>query len=250
MFNTFLLFLQALQKICLANHIWSLAELLHADALQQLEVALLGYPVACLIDILSAGLKSTAPTPQLQVVHPPCSFTTTPMSPLPSMVLIMGVTDIPVASRTMAASSGSEGTTPPLYDETTSLKCCWIFPTPIPQPDMTPRSFSSSCTLPLGPSTPLPTVVVPELSIPSHAQLELLHCPGGGKEYQCQLCTFWHTNKDCMLMHVHQHLEITISCPMCGKSFQIATSFRKHSKKAHAFQIIEFEDQWILLSYS
>ena len=37
---------QALQKIQLANHIHSLAELLHADAAQLLEVALLGTPTA------------------------------------------------------------------------------------------------------------------------------------------------------------------------------------------------------------
>ena len=43
---TAFVFTQALQKIRLANHIHSLAELLHADAIQQLELALLGSPVA------------------------------------------------------------------------------------------------------------------------------------------------------------------------------------------------------------
>ena len=43
---------QALQKICLVNHIHSLAELLHTDAIQQLEVALLGTPVAKMLDVL------------------------------------------------------------------------------------------------------------------------------------------------------------------------------------------------------
>ena len=49
--------LQALQKICLADHIHSLAELLNTDAMQQLEDALLASLVANLIDIFSVGLQ-------------------------------------------------------------------------------------------------------------------------------------------------------------------------------------------------
>ena len=78
------------------------------DAIQQWEVALLGSAVALLINILSVCLKYTASTSQPQVLHPPCVCTTTPMSPLPPTILIMGVTDAPTA---MATSSG-EGTTP------------------------------------------------------------------------------------------------------------------------------------------
>ena len=37
---------QALQKICLTNHIRSMADLLHTDAMQQLVVALMGSPTA------------------------------------------------------------------------------------------------------------------------------------------------------------------------------------------------------------
>ena len=84
---------------------------------------------------------------------------------------------------------------------------------------LTPRPLSPSCTLFSGTSTPLPMEVFPELAISSNAQLEQLNHTGGGKEYQCQLCIFWHTNKDCMLTHVCQHLVITISCPMCGEGF-------------------------------
>ena len=43
---TAFVFTQALHKIRLVNHIPSLAELLHADAIQQLELALLGSPAA------------------------------------------------------------------------------------------------------------------------------------------------------------------------------------------------------------
>ena len=51
-FITAFVCIQALQKIRLTNHICSLAELLHADAIQQLELALLGSPVAKLLDVL------------------------------------------------------------------------------------------------------------------------------------------------------------------------------------------------------
>ena len=41
------------QKIQLASHIHSLAELLHANAMQQLELALLGSPAAKVLDVLA-----------------------------------------------------------------------------------------------------------------------------------------------------------------------------------------------------
>ena len=62
-FITVFVFTQALQKIRLANHIHSLAELLHADAIQQLELALLGSPAAKLLDVLSMSLKHQAAPP-------------------------------------------------------------------------------------------------------------------------------------------------------------------------------------------
>ena len=49
---------QALQKIHLTNHIHSLAELLHADMIQQFEIALLGTPVAKILDVLMMATKS------------------------------------------------------------------------------------------------------------------------------------------------------------------------------------------------
>ena len=59
-FITTFLFTQALQKIRLANHICSLAQLLHADAIQQLEVALLGSPAAKLLDVLLMSMQHQA----------------------------------------------------------------------------------------------------------------------------------------------------------------------------------------------
>ena len=48
-----------------------------------------------------------------------------------------------------------------------------------------------------------------------------------------------------MLMHICQHLEISIGCPMCGKGFQNAASLQKHGKKVHTIQIVEAEDEQI-----
>ena len=48
---------QDLQKIRLANHIHSVVQLLHADTIQQLELALLGSPAAKLLDVLSISLQ-------------------------------------------------------------------------------------------------------------------------------------------------------------------------------------------------
>ena len=44
-------------------------------------------------------------------------------------------------------------------------------------------------------------------------------------------------------MHIWQHLEILVSCPMCGKGFQNVASLCKHEKKAHSIQIDESEQE-------
>ena len=48
-----------------------MADLLHADAIQQLEVALLGLTVAHIIELLSAGLLQPQMTLMPTVVQPP-----------------------------------------------------------------------------------------------------------------------------------------------------------------------------------
>ena len=83
---------QALQKIRLANHIHSLVELLHADVMQQLELALLGSPVARLLDVLVIGTQhQTAASHSTFVPLHPSITLSTPSSP-PS-VPIAGITD-------------------------------------------------------------------------------------------------------------------------------------------------------------
>ena len=84
--------IQALQKIRLANHIHNVAELLHADAMQQLELALMGSPAAKLSDVLSMSLQHQA-EPQWfpSIPFHPLTTSSTPSSP-PS-VPIAGITD-------------------------------------------------------------------------------------------------------------------------------------------------------------
>ena len=53
-----------MQKIHLADHIKRMAELLHADAIQQLEVALLGSPAAQVLDLLAAQMRQPVSTSQ------------------------------------------------------------------------------------------------------------------------------------------------------------------------------------------
>ena len=117
-----------------------------------------------------------------------------------------------------ATSSGVQAITPLSQIESTPSKCWHIFQMPIPA--TTQRSCSPSGILSSSASPPLPIVVVPELAISPYAHPEQINLPGHRKDYKCQLCSFQNTNRDCMLMHIHQHLEISIRCPICGKGFQ------------------------------
>ena len=56
------LVMETLQKICLASHIRHMADLLHTDAIQQLEVALLGMPTSQVIEVLAGGVTSSSST--------------------------------------------------------------------------------------------------------------------------------------------------------------------------------------------
>ena len=75
---------QALQKIHLANHIRQMADQLHSDAIQQLEVPLLRSPTAEVMDLLSASLSK--PPMMISAQPHPCSYTPTPPAPPPVSV--------------------------------------------------------------------------------------------------------------------------------------------------------------------
>ena len=69
-----------------------MADLLHTDAVQQLEVALLESPAAQVIDLLSGGLMQTKPStfaaPAQTYLH---TYTSTPPVPPPIPVLVVGL---------------------------------------------------------------------------------------------------------------------------------------------------------------
>ena len=214
------------------SHICSLAELLHADAVQQLELALLGSPTAKILDVLAMATQShtTFACPSSMSLH----LTTTSYMPIPTpLVPILGVTEMAEHMEIKASSSKMPPPTTSVGIEIASSKHHRIIPMQIPA--TTSRASSSPSKLPL--------VVVSELVVLAHALLEWINCPWGCKNYKCQLCDFQHTNKDCMLTHIQQHLEILIGCPMCSKGFQNVASLHKHGRKIHLIHIVEMENE-------
>ena len=46
-----------------------------------------------------------------------------------------------------------------------------------------------------------------------------------------------------MLMHIWQHLEISVGHPMCGKGFQNVASLHKQGQQVHSVNIVESEHE-------
>ena len=155
------------------NHIKSMAELLYADVIQQLEVALLGSPAAQIIDLLGAGWMQMTLMSMGTVIHPPQVYTSTPVVPPPPAVPTVGVTSsLPVES---VPADGSEVTVSDPQEVTPSIiipKCCQIALTPIQSPESPIPSSSSSSSGPSTKSATYPILVVPELTIPAEAHPE------------------------------------------------------------------------------
>ena len=134
----FLCSLQALQKICLANHIWSLAELLHADTVQRLEVALLGTLAAKILDMLSMATTLQPHTPPLsKPPHPVTTLaSTSSMIVAPPQVPIVGVTQVSgpetLPSTEVAISKGRPSPSTSSDPQVIPSKCRRIMPTPLP----------------------------------------------------------------------------------------------------------------------
>ena len=58
---------------------------------------------------------------------------------------------------------------------------------------------------------------------------EQIKCPGGCKDYKCQLCDFQHTSKDYMLTHIQQHTETSDWVSYVWQRFsKYAVSLCKH----------------------
>ena len=190
------IFFQALQKICLADHIKRMAQLLHANAIQQLEVALLGSPAAQILHLLAAGMRQPASTSQESVILPPKVYTSTWMAPPPPTIPIVGITgSLPIKSVTSEGKSvSSEGNEVMASDSQEISKHHCIVPTSIQPSDSTSLPSSPPSPGPSNKPTSYPILIVQELSVPVEAQPKQLNQPGGGKEYRCQLCPFQHTN--------------------------------------------------------
>ena len=150
------------QKIHLADHICSLAELLHADALLQLEVALLGSPVMSLINILLVSLQSMSSTQHPVVPLQPSVTTSMSPSPPPSLLWVLPTQKSQLKPQPLQVKGTV--TKPLSQKESTPSKCWHIFPMLIPA--TTQRSPSPSSTLSSGVPPHLPPIVVPELAIP------------------------------------------------------------------------------------
>ena len=145
----------------------------------------------------------------------------------------MGVNQVPgpemLPSTEVAISKGRPSLSTSSDPQVIPSKCRRIMPTPMP---ITNSSFPN-----------FPSIIVPKLAILMYTLPEWMNHPGGCKDYKCQTCVSQHTNRDCMLTHIQQHLEISVGCPMCGKGFQNVASLCKHREKIHSVRIVESEQE-------
>ena len=214
------------------SHICSLAELLHANAMQQLELALLGSPTAKVLDVLAMATQSHTTFACSSSMSLHSTTASSALIPTPS-VPILRVTEMAEPREVKTSTSKTSTPTTSVSIKIAPSKHHRIIPMLIPA--TTSRASNSPSKLPL--------VVMPELVAPVHTLPEQINCPGGCKDYKCQLCDFQHMNKDCMLKHIQQHLEILIGCPMCNKGFQNVAALHKHRRKIHSIHIVEMENE-------
>ena len=217
-----------------------MADPLHADIIQQLEVALLGSPAAQVIDLLSGGWVQTKPVPTS--IHPHSQvYTSTPPAPASTSVPVLGVSSL-ISTESMPHDESLKTATESQDVPMSTPQHHHIIPTPVQLSD-SPMPFTSSTSSdPSTKSTSYPVVVVHELTIPAEAYPEHTNWPVGGEEYLCHLCTFRHSKLDCILTHIRKHLNITISCPVCGKRYQNVASLCKHGRDVHSVQIVVSAD--------
>ena len=140
-------------------------------------------------------------------------YTSTPPAPIPTSVPVLGF--CPTSAESM---SSGESLTLAMESQDIPMstpKCCHITPTPVQSSDSL-MPFSSSTAL--GPPTKAasyPVVVVSKLEIPAGAYPKHLNWHGGSKEYLRHLCTFRHSNLDCILAPSRKYRDIRIGCPVC-----------------------------------
>ena len=186
--------------------------------MQQLEVMLLGTPAAKVLDVIAMATSSSQVCPSVPSRPFISSAVKASTTLAPPQVPIAGVNPSPEKSPAAEEVRASTSTTDL---ESTPAKQHKITPILLPAKGSDPESESSK----------FPLIVVPELVVLMHAFPEQINCPGDCKHYKCQICVFQHTNRDCMLMYILQHLELSVRCLMCRKSFQNAASLCKHGQK-------------------
>ena len=166
----------------------------------------------------------------------PQKYTASPPASLPVMVPVLGIStdSSPVTEET---TKTTESTDAPV----TVPKCCHITLVHLTSSILPLSSTSSSSSSMSAQPSQLPSyplVVIPELALPANTYPEHINQPSGGKDYLCHLCSFHHTNYDCILTHIRKHLDITIRCLGCGKGYQNMASLCKHRKGAHQIKIV------------
>ena len=140
-----------------------MADLLHADTVQQLDVTLLGSPAADVVELLSAGLEQTRPILQTMQPHPQ-TYTSTPLVPIPMAVPILGLSTI--------STSSVDRTTESQDVPVMTLKHHHLTPMPITSsaPPL-PSTSSPSSSLP-SKSASYPVIIIPKMVIPVEAYPE------------------------------------------------------------------------------
>ena len=175
-----------------------MANLLQADAVQQLEVALLGSLVAQVVDLLSEGLTQAQTSTSAASVQPhPRFFTSTPPTTPPSLVPLVGISSSsqgPVSTYTRDVFSLPEME---VAKTSTDLPPWHIIPTLVESSSPASTTYSSVSAS----GTAFPIVVVPELAISAETYPKWINRLGG-KDYLCCLCLFRHSNLNCILKHV------------------------------------------------
>ena len=131
----------------------------------------------------------------------PQTYTSTPLSPVPTSVPMLSISSL----ITTALAPSDERLPPPTESQDAPVsipKHCHITPMPVLSSESPLPSTSSPSSGPTSKSVSEPIIVIPEHAIPAEAYPEHLNWPGGGKDYLCHLCTFRHSNLDCILTHV------------------------------------------------
>ena len=157
-----------------------MADLLYADAMQQLEVALLGSPTAPVLDLLSSGMQTTLmPVMTVPLQPSPKAYTSTPPAPAPTSVPVVGISSsLPSVVPTTASSS--KNVEPAVPAKTSNvIPQQHITPVPVELSSLTSTSSSSVPTS----ITTLPIIIMPELVIPAETYPKWINRPGGGKDY-------------------------------------------------------------------